>query len=479
MPSVGETKSEQYGCWLVFYRWDGLQWVNISSVWICGGGENPGDPGEPDDPGTTISDTPPPDVDADAPPTVGFPNSPTNTTPNPDPTPGTPQAYSRTIADGINIADNRADRAFNTGWLTPNLVTERDVTDAKNWQGVNAVKEENEVVATLAASGGHFGTKLWCKDFRANIPAGAVPLGYEIEVVRSVFGTQDVSGDQLAIAICRWEIQSWEIDGVSYDSKAYSVNSQDTVPVRAQFNADGSKMYVLGTTNDAVFQYSLGTALDVSTATYDSVSHSVQSQYSNPHSSGFASFVFKPDGAKLYVVGTDLDRIYQHALSTPWDLSTASYESKSYSPVVQGTNPTSVAFNDDGSKMYVLSLAAEKVSQYTLSTPWDVSTASYASKQLDVRDELGPGYDFSCEIAFDTNGSHVFVLVNNTFGSDDFEIYQFTLSTAWDISTASYDSKSYALGSSLNTAGPCNFAFSQDGSKMYVTAGTSIWQHSV
>jgi len=42
----------------------------------------------------------------------------------------------------------------------------------------------------------------------------------------------------------------------SYDSVSFSVASQDTSPQALAFNSDGARMYVVGTANNKVFQYS-------------------------------------------------------------------------------------------------------------------------------------------------------------------------------------------------------------------------------
>jgi len=67
-------------------------------------------------------------------------------------------------------------------------------------------------------------------------------------------------------------------------------------------------MYVCGIRNYTVYQYSLSSVFDVSTASYDSVSFSVAAQLSNPR-----SFTFKSDGSKMYVVGVNNDTIYQYS----------------------------------------------------------------------------------------------------------------------------------------------------------------------
>ncbi|MES0444988.1 MAG: hypothetical protein ABUJ92_00445, partial [Desulfobacterales bacterium] len=54
----------------------------------------------------------------------------------------------------------------------------------------------------------------------------------------------------------------------SYDSVSFSVTSEDTSPFGVAFNVTGTKMYIVGTANKSVFQYSLSTAFDLSTASY-------------------------------------------------------------------------------------------------------------------------------------------------------------------------------------------------------------------
>ena len=71
-------------------------------------------------------------------------------------------------------------------------------------------------------------------------------------------------------------------------------------------------------------------------------------------------------------------------MSTPFDLTTISYASKSYSVAGQTTSMYGIAISDNGYSMYVKSYSDSKVYQYTLSTAWDISTASYSSKSLAV-----------------------------------------------------------------------------------------------
>ena len=162
-----------------------------------------------------------------------------------------------------------------------------------------------------------------------------------------------------------------DLANASYDSVSFSVAGQDSVPLGLAISEDGSKFYVTGNTNDSVFQYNLSSPWDITTASYSGNSLSVAAQDGSPF-----SIIFKTDGLKMYLVGSFTDTIYQYSLTTAWDISTASYDSVSFSVTSQASFPVDVAFKGDGTKMYVLGNTVDTIFQYALSTAWDVSTAS-------------------------------------------------------------------------------------------------------
>ena len=53
----------------------------------------------------------------------------------------------------------------------------------------------------------------------------------------------------------------------------------------------------------------------------------------------------------------------------------------------EATDPWGVAILDSGTKVYVLDDTNDKIYQYTLSTAWDLSTGSYDSKEFSVASE--------------------------------------------------------------------------------------------
>jgi DNA-binding beta-propeller fold protein YncE len=136
----------------------------------------------------------------------------------------------------------------------------------------------------------------------------------------------------------------WDITSAS-NPQGFSVEGQDTFPTSLTFNADGSKMYMLGSTGDAVYEYDLSTVWDITTAVYLH-KFSVASEDSSPR-----GIFFKPDGLKMYVAGYSGSNVIEYALATAWDISTASFL-QSFNVLKK---PTSLTFNPVGSRMYILS----------------------------------------------------------------------------------------------------------------------------
>ena len=257
-----------------------------------------------------------------------------------------------------------------------------------------------------------------------------------------------------------------DIDLYSYASKSLSVSSQEDKPLALEFSADGTKAYVIGQTNNRIYQYTLSTPWDVSTGSYASKSFSVASQ----DSKGWG-FSINDEGTKAYVTGEINNRIYQYTLSTPWDISTASYASKNFLFSSQTTTGRNTFFKPDGLTMFLGTQTAGMIYQYTLSTAWDISTASYASKSLDVSaNETAP-----TGIELSPDGRKLFALGFVTADT----IFQYTLSTPYDLSTGSYDSKSLSVNAQESI--PFAVRMSADGSRFYVVGQGSdaIFQYEI
>ena len=151
-------------------------------------------------------------------------------------------------------------------------------------------------------------------------------------------------------------------------------------------------------------------------------------------------------------------RGYQYTLSTAWDVSTASYASISYNfsnvsgvPVGNGQSWT---FGDNGTKIYVYDEDDQDIHQWNLSTAWNISTASYTSYVLDTS-AAGQLKFFD----FNADGTKLFGITNAS------QFKYFSLSTPWRISTGTVSTDTYTVTEGAGVER--GFSLGDSGTKAY------------
>ena len=129
----------------------------------------------------------------------------------------------------------------------------------------------------------------------------------------------------------------------------------------------------------------------------------------------------------MFIVGQAGDDVNVYKLTTAWDVSTASFVD-SFDLSSQDNDPTGFAFSKSGDKMFVVGNQGNDVNEYTLSVAWDVSSASFVDSFAVNSQEVNPQ-----GIWFDSSEKTMFILGK---AGDDVNVYKLT--TAWDVSTASF-----------------------------------------
>ena len=143
------------------------------------------------------------------------------------------------------------------------------------------------------------------------------------------------------------------------------------------FNNDGTKMYTIHSngTNDGVAEYILTSAYDISTATF-STSKVTHRGGGNGHHVP-TQVVFNNDGTKMFIANhAGVMTIDYWSLSTAFDVSTATFDDE-YDISGQEIRANSVAFNNDGTRMFVAGVGNEsqhRIHEYSLDTAFDLSS---------------------------------------------------------------------------------------------------------
>ena len=254
----------------------------------------------------------------------------------------------------------------------------------------------------------------------------------------------------------------YDISGATY-TQNFSVSSQDTSPQGLAFSPDGTKMFMVGYADDRVFQYALSTAFDISTASYSSIYFSVAAQETIPR-----GLAFSVDGGKMFVLGTTADQVFEYTLSSAFNVSTASFVD-AFSVAAQETDPQGIAFSTDGAKMFITGHTGQDVNEYALSTVFDVSTASYTQNFSISGQETQP-----TGIAFNSAGTKMFII-----GVTGQDVNEYTLSTGFNVSTASFSGITFSVATQETS--PQAVVFNTTGTNFYVlgASGDDINQYAV
>jgi DNA-binding beta-propeller fold protein YncE len=168
---------------------------------------------------------------------------------------------------------------------------------------------------------------------------------------------------------------AWDI-GTAVYSSAFSVSAQETDPQALAFSSDGTKMYVMGASGDDINQYALSTAWDITTAVYQKVL-SVSVVDSAPQ-----ALDFNDDGTKMYLGGSTNNTIGEYQLTTPWDIGTATFIDLvsifQMSTFVEG-GFSGIYVNESVGKAWISAYGNDRVFELSIDTP---ATKLYGSKWI-------------------------------------------------------------------------------------------------
>ncbi len=234
--------------------------------------------------------------------------------------------------------------------------------------------------------------------------------------------------------------------------RRFSVAPQEIDPTELYFRNDGSRMYIIGTAGDDVNEYQLSEAWNPNTASF-TTTFLVSGKETNP-----GGIYFTPSGNAFYIVGTTSDAVHQYNMSNAWSVNSAAFVS-SFPLSNQETAPTSVEFKPDGTRMYIIGTVGDDFNEYTLSTPWDITTATYVRVQAQSQATTPTSMRFS------NTGANLYMTGTN------YEIHNYTLSEAWNVATITYQyTWNPIYGSDSSTQG---IYFNNTGEYFYILGQTN------
>ena len=229
------------------------------------------------------------------------------------------------------------------------------------------------------------------------------------------------------------------------------------IPTGVVFNPDGTKMFISGMSQNKVMEFDLTTGFDVSTATINSNECSHLGKDGN-----VVDLRLNSNGTKLFLVGYDNKIILEYSLSTAYNVSTCSYENTFFSG--DGLKPRSMAFNTNGTKLFIYDQTGYySVKQYSLNSAYNLTNATLVKEYTGTASKTLKDIEgFAQGMAFSADGTKMYLT-----GDKEDKVHEFNLSTPFDLSNVTKVSGSYSVAGEITKMS--GIAFSADGLKMFIT----------
>lgn len=237
----------------------------------------------------------------------------------------------------------------------------------------------------------------------------------------------------------------------------FDISAQETTPRGIYVSPEGNDMYIVGEAGDGVDQYSLSIPYNITSASF------VRFKSLSANNLIIQDIYFKSDGTVMFTLDDFNDRVNVYNLSTPWNVSTAVYSTtRSLGSNNNMLSPSGMTFSADGLYMYIFSGYLRYMHRFALATAWNISsatqtTSSFPSSQITSTTS-------SSGIAISSDGSRM--IIAEPSGDN---IYEYTLNTPYSITSTSYiGSLSIASDNTFPTG--CNW--SSDGKYLYVVGSS-------
>ena len=206
-----------------------------------------------------------------------------------------------------------------------------------------------------------------------------------------------------------------------------------------EFSNDGMKLFTSNKNPDILFRFDLTSPYDVSTCSYVYETVSVDEDHfldgSNAGTKGnntrLQGFEISDDGKKLFLLfhdsgTTDVSRLHEYNLSTPFDLRTLSLVKSAgiNLPTAHVMNPNTMRFNNIGNRIFIVSHNSSvlNVTQVSLNSPYDTSqyTIDGSIKLTDIAGAEGLGQPRG--ISFNKSGLKMYVGHDTTDAIFEFDL---------------------------------------------------------
>jgi hypothetical protein len=211
-------------------------------------------------------------------------------------------------------------------------------------------------------------------------------------------------------------------------------------------------MYVLRGGTKYIDEYSLSAPYDILNLQHEGIVTLPYRVY---------GLTFNSDGTKLLTVDAVDDVLREYTVSTPWDLNSASHVTSKNIGAQTDNNPYGIYVSPSEDKLFVT--AYNYVASWESSDVFNINTLTHVTSA-----DVGSFCVNTADICFKPDGKRMF-LVDYNHGK---ACYQADLTTPWDISTIEY--KGVSLDFSPYMDYPRGIEFTPDGSRLFMVGNQPV-----
>ena len=244
--------------------------------------------------------------------------------------------------------------------------------------------------------------------------------------------------------------------------ESHELTGSGGTPRYFDFNEDGTRLIIVEGATDFIEQYTLSTGYDLTTLSYAGNGQRFNSNSGGTGDGQPRGIEFNGDGTKMFVVGNAADEINQYSLSTGFNVKTASFAQKIDITNTVGTGPHGMEFSGDGTKIF-LNNRGQSVLEFHIDA-FDIKPLGSVVRTIDISDHLTKSLR---GMEFGDDGNKFYVIEADCASAcfDVAKVHEFTLGIAYDVDSFSYEGEFDVLEWEQDAQG---LGFSPDGTSMYV-----------
>lgn len=255
---------------------------------------------------------------------------------------------------------------------------------------------------------------------------------------------------------------------VAFSGNSLDISGQANVARQMDFNSTGLKFFILDGAVDVVFEYTCSTAFSMVGAAFTGLSFSVTGTENTP-----TCMAISNDELKLFIAGFANDTVFEFDMAIAFSLqSDIVFSGERFSFAGEDTNMTSMAFNSDGTKVFMTGDATNTIFEYNVITPFDLSGGIFFSGNsfLVTQDSQPDG------LTFNDDGTKLFIV-----GGAGATVFEFDLTTPYSLApgVVSFSGNSFSVSSEETT--PTALQFNNDGSKFFIVgpANNTVFEYDL